>query len=1475
MVNQQIIEIILRARDEASETAKKAEDSLKKMGDTATETFSNSSRFANTFEKAIEKAGNAASTISQKFNGVSEAVKSALEKAQQKVKSFADEFTKAHPKIKNMAETIKTNISTATEYVKSKLKTITSSNTFTSLANNATNSFNKIKSKVTSTVTGIKNQLKVLSAIKPEILIKGNTAPFENSRMHVYTALQELSRMNINIPIGNIDSAAEHIGRINAAFDKVHSAASKVGQTFSTVTQQIGNSFNGVKSKIGSVITSLGEAGTAMKNLSAQAGSLGQGFTLLKGALANVVGMIGYDLVNNMMQGVRATINARGNIESFSQRLGMSGTQVDNFNKQLDQLQQQFKKVDMQTVGATALELANKLGLSADKAGDLAKMTAVLSSAFVREGRTSEDAVLAVSDALDGQFNRLKEIGITQDMLKNNGWNGNLEDTASLMDAINKTMDELGITETAQQVTNLDDAWQVLNVSMSHLLTEIIIPFVPVLVGLIDAFADAANAVSSFVKNLPDGAKIGLVAAAIGILATAILMKAIPAIQALIIELLVGQSTLLPLIITFGEVALVAAALALVIYEVGKAMGWWTDYGSAMQVIGDALRNMFNQIVACLQTVYNGFMQIVNPVIQQFWNELVQAVQPLTKHFQELWNKLVGLGDAFGGASGSGSLFATIGRMIGVIVAAMIEHIQLLMAVLIPLIGFIVNIVSSIIDFLSQLKAAWDLLMEGDIIGFLTLLGQAITDLALNILTNFGTMILEILANLDTMFGGVLTAIWNWLVQIAMSMYTGGYNAIMGFISWLSALPGMAWTWLWNTILNFYNWAVQVKDKAVQAGMAAVNGFIDWLKTLPGKAWTWLLNTLAKILGFGDDGGQKMKTAGTKMVTGLMDWLKQLPGKVWDELMNIGQQILNGHGPLVSKIVDLGKRMLDGFLDALGIHSPGHMAENTDSEMGHIVDAMMTNQQALTDAGASVGQSILDGYNSNDFSAMQVDPSVAMTAPDMSGLALPEADMEMTVNPEAVNVDNQLILDSMTQMQEQVGLQLTQLGTNITQLGLTSTQNTNLIVSNNLKLIQDYTKLQNNIQQTLLNIRTNTQLQWNNIKTTTEQNLKSILQSTNNVTQQMIQAWTKMKDSIVNAATEIRTQASNRFDTLWSNIKTFYHRIQNPGGAGPRTGISNTRTNSRINLNAFNGLLKPNKSTMTRQQVTSLNITPTELQYLTPKNKNYNTSDILRSLTDGGAGWDTTIKPNLQFIKDKSSKWNMAGPVIFNKYHTPNDIFKVGQFENGTPNIDFGTFLRIAEAVFSQISYSFYMNSEKYGSWQAAARAGAMNCSDGTDFLLAIAAACGFHGTKVHGHWNNIGHFWAEINGKKMDTTGFTLGKGWSPSESHAGPSPNAMAVTDENTPAIILILQNILEQLRKDTETEETNEDTNINVNLNIVHDLINVPTGLNKEEVLQILTENVDNRNILKLITSSPEFQELDAMFKNKRAKRIARFH
>ena len=380
-----------------------------------------------------------------------------------------------------------------------------------------------------------------------------------------------------------------------------------------------------IKSKFNAAVDS---ARTKLKSLSEGAKGLSGAFGALKGAMGMMVGMIGYDLVTGIVQAARESINAASQLDYFGQRLSkmtgeakLSAEGFQNFKTQLGELQKEFRKVDMTAVGATAEEMAVKFRLPSDELGNLTRMTAIVSSAFVKEGSTQENAVLAVSDALDGQFRRLQEIGITQQTLKDNGWNGDLNDKKSLIDSINKSLDDLGFTETAKDITNLDEAWGALTVSGGQLLQKVLVPLTPVLIQVMEGIMRVADAIGpliegfvSFVSNMPDWAKFAGLAAgfaiAVQLVSTWITATLVPALALAALAALDFAAAMLANPLTW--VALALAAVAFAIYEIGKAFGWWTN-----------VQGMLSAIWAGLQRLWAAFIN--HPDVQGFLSAMGQA----------------------------------------------------------------------------------------------------------------------------------------------------------------------------------------------------------------------------------------------------------------------------------------------------------------------------------------------------------------------------------------------------------------------------------------------------------------------------------------------------------------------------------------------------------------------------------------------------------------------------------------------------------------------------------------------------------------------------------------------------------------------------------------------------------------------------------------------------------------------------------
>lgn len=445
-----------------------------------------------------------------------------------------------------------------------------------------------------------------------------------------------------------IDIIIKAQDQASATAEKVNQSLNKIGSTvggfinkvpgLSGISAKLGNIGSTIRGKLEGPLTS---ARQKLENLSNGAKGFGAALGPLKSALSMTVGMIGYDLVNGLVAAARASINANSQLDYFGQRLNMTAAESAKFRSELDGLQKEFRKVDMTAVGATAEEMAVKFKLPKDSISDLTRMTAVLSSTFVKEGRSQEDAILAVGDALDGQFKRLQEIGITQETLKANGWNGNIEDQKSLIDALNKSMQEMGYEQTAKDITNLDEAWTALTIAGGQLLQKILVPITPLIIQMVDAFLKVADTVSpiiegfaSLVSNMPDWAKIALLlgglAVAVQLVSTWITATLVPALAAAALAALDFAAAMLANPLTWIVVALAAVAVA--IYEIGKAFGWWTDVNSMLSAIWAGIQRLWSAFIN--HPDVQGFLTLMG----QAWRALAPAIQSVVSWVMSFFN---------------------------------------------------------------------------------------------------------------------------------------------------------------------------------------------------------------------------------------------------------------------------------------------------------------------------------------------------------------------------------------------------------------------------------------------------------------------------------------------------------------------------------------------------------------------------------------------------------------------------------------------------------------------------------------------------------------------------------------------------------------------------------------------------------------------------------------------------------------------
>lgn len=663
------------------------------------------------------------------------------------------------------------------------------------------------------------------------------------------------------------------------------------------------------------------ETGSAFSSVESKAKGMG---SAVSGAVGMAVGMIGYDLFNSLVEAGRGAVNASGQLDYFAGRLGMSEQQSANFRSELDSMQQEFKKVNMTAVGATAEDLASRYQLPIDKLGDLTNMTAVMSSEFIRNGRSQEDAVLAVADAMDGQFKRLQEIGITQDTLKKNGWNGNLEDQASLIDALNKSMEGLGYDKIAKDITNLDDAYAALTVTGGNLIASVLVPLTPIIIQITEGISNLINFVMH--NGWAQGA-ILIAALAVGfVLLAGSLVTAegafigFEALMPAFITSLYGVASGFMAITIAGAplwaIVAVIAAIALAVYELGIYFGWWSDVGSMLAAISDGVRRLWEAFIN------NPHVQAAIAAVQNALQQLWTFVQPVFAAIGQAWTNL--FGEAGSKPDVVRGIIDAFGRL-GDIAAQAFGTISSVASQAYSALAPIGATISRIVTVISRLFSG-EISFEGAIFGLINNLGILSSQM------------------------GQLS------LRVGRMLFNGIINAIR-------PLPARIWQFLMQAANRILSFGLVAANLARMAGLRILQGMVNNIRQIPARVGAFMRQIPSRISSAAGAAVSAAMNLANSAKDAVVQGFQGMADTVYQEFMNIGSKINDAVSGAVSAAANFGSQIKDAVLNALHIASPGIIQRKIAIEFQDIPGRIGESNDAVYSAARDYGGNILRGFN--------------------------------------------------------------------------------------------------------------------------------------------------------------------------------------------------------------------------------------------------------------------------------------------------------------------------------------------------------------------------------------------------------------------------------------------------------------------------------------------------------------------------------
>lgn len=517
---------------------------------------------------------------------------------------------------------------------------------------------------------------------------------------------------------------------------------------------------------------------------------------------------------------------------------------------------------------------------------------------------------------------------------------------------MNKTLSDMGFEQSAQEIVTLDDAWAALTVTGSKLIQSILVPITPIIITVVEMITWMVEALQSAWSSMPDWAKaavtIGVLSTALVGLGIVILGSVIPAIAAsatsfvtyiagalgveianmgLAASFLAVAGAILANPLTWVVVALVAIAVA--IYEVGKAFGWWKDVGTMLEAIKNNIGRLWDAFIN------HPDVKATIKAIQDAWADLNESLKPVVDWLKGIWDEIFPE-SAKGKVDGTRAVIDAI----GVVFESFIFRVKLAIDIL-TIIWDVFNGIQSLLrgDFtgaLSFFTDAWNVLLEvlSPIAEFLeSTLGPAFESFFATLqgdggnpveLINQGFLtLMETLGPVGEFLLSVFGPAWQLVINVLQIIWNTIGQVIGIFQSFLTGQISLsqALSLIWQTILQMYaqilstiistvvSWANQLWNNAVKAGSNFVNGIINWLKQLPDRAQTYLLALAVRIITAGAQWISNGKTSASKVVSGVMSWIKQLPQKVYQEFLNIGSRILSAGSQLVENAKQIGKKL--------------------------------------------------------------------------------------------------------------------------------------------------------------------------------------------------------------------------------------------------------------------------------------------------------------------------------------------------------------------------------------------------------------------------------------------------------------------------------------------------------------------------------------------------------------------------------------
>lgn len=616
--------------------------------------------------------------------------------------------------------------------------------------------------------------------------------------------------------------------------------------------------------------------GRAVQDAGEKAHGAGSGgFTVLKGALANLAGNVITSAIDGVKSLVGEAISSADALTKFESTMSFAGYDDSAIAKAKDDMKTYADQTvyDLDTVANTTAQLAangiqdytgltqaaGNLNAVAGGNADTFKSVALVLTQTAGAGKLTTENWNQMADAIPGASGKLQEA-----LQTNGAYTGNFRDAMEkgqiTADEFNQAIMDLGFTDAAQEAATSTVTFEGAMGNMQAAVTD----------GLMKIYdAIGSENVTGFINGISD-----TVSAVVPPIKEAVewFMDNLPVIAPLI----TGIATAL------GGIMIAQKVDALV-----TAFKSWKTATEGLTVA---------------QRILNA-VQLSSPI-----GIAVAAIAALVAGIVVLWNTNDGFREA---------------------VMNTWQGIQDFIGNAVQAIGDFFTNLGTTISQLPQMFADWLNSVIATVTGWVSNMAAQAASAGSQFVSNVVSFVTNLPANVASFLGNVISNVVGWVSNMASNATRAGSQFLSNAISFVSQLPGRIASFLGNVISNLGSWAGNMASKGAEGARRMFDAVVNGLTSLPGRVLSIGGDIVRGIWdGISGAGGWLMNQI-SGFASGIVDGIKGFfgihsPSRVMRD--QVGKYIAQGIGEgFEGEMGNVTRQMQDAMPDASAFSIGGTM----------------------------------------------------------------------------------------------------------------------------------------------------------------------------------------------------------------------------------------------------------------------------------------------------------------------------------------------------------------------------------------------------------------------------------------------------------------------------------------------------------------------------------------------------------------------